>query len=392
MSYQYNNNRRDGMSAPYNNPQQFPNSYQRPQQPSYRQLPVQPIKPNMVLPDFSVPPPNYHHPRQSNPAMAANQHSESNSSRPYYNASHTQHDLKRAKERDRGSDKSKDRSRDQERYGDRDRVRDRKRGRGEPQQELQRRGDRHQHNHNDRGQNEDRSYSRNRPNHNDKAGPSDHSSRRSQQQLRRQGDRYQQNHNDRCQNDDKSYSRERNQHSDREKRPPRHNSHAEPSTARKKCEHSGSRRSSQTDARSSSGPTKRRKVASPQGSSEPERRATIERNASSSRDDRSERSQILAKWCSNFCETSEDITRKLEELADDSEKKCWTRSSPADLFYRRSSTHEMESTSRLDALCTLFRTELVDRGEQARKAKPPIEAQTKKIRQRVCRHKSELEV
>lgn len=105
--------------------------------------------------------------------------------------------------------------------------------------------------------------------------------------------------------------------------------------------------------------------------------------------DKTERARILEKWRSNYCETSEDITRKLEELAEDTEKECWIRSSPADLYYKRTSVNEIEATARLEALCTLFKTELVDRGPRVRKSKPPLEVQPKKRLQRVCRHKSE---
>lgn len=101
-----------------------------------------------------------------------------------------------------------------------------------------------------------------------------------------------------------------------------------------------------------------------------------------------ERARILEKWRSNFCETSEDITRKLEELAEDNEKECWIRSSPADLFYKRTSVNEIEGTARLEALCTLFKTELVERGIRARKLKPVVEEKPKKRKHRVCRHKS----
>jgi ribonuclease III len=49
----------------------------------------------------------------------------------------------------------------------------------------------------------------------------------------------------------------------------------------------------------------------------------------------SEREQLLAKWRKNFCETSEDIAKKLAELSyDEDEKKVWVRSSPADIFYK----------------------------------------------------------
>lgn len=104
--------------------------------------------------------------------------------------------------------------------------------------------------------------------------------------------------------------------------------------------------------------------------------------------EKTERARILEKWRSNYCETSEDITRKLEELAEDNEKECWIRSSPSDIHYKRASVNEIEGTARLEALCTLFKTELVDRGPRVRKLKPVDEIQPKKRLQRVCRHKS----
>lgn len=120
-----------------------------------------------------------------------------------------------------------------------------------------------------------------------------------------------------------------------------------------------------------------------------ESRHSIEKVPATDDANKTERTRILEKWRSNFCETSEDITRKLEELAEDSEKECWIRSSPADLYYKRTSVNEIEGTSRLEALCTLFKKELVERGPKARQTKPNLEPQMKKRRQRICRHKSE---
>lgn len=113
-----------------------------------------------------------------------------------------------------------------------------------------------------------------------------------------------------------------------------------------------------------------------------------ENSSSSDHKEPTERTRILEKWRSNYCETSEDIARKLEELAEDNEKECWIRSSPADLYYKRTSVNEIEGSSRLEALCTLFKTELVDRGSCARQSKPIIDEKPKKRRHRVCRHKS----
>lgn len=123
---------------------------------------------------------------------------------------------------------------------------------------------------------------------------------------------------------------------------------------------------------------------------ENESRQSVEKSLPSDDKEPTERARILEKWRSNFCETSEDITRKLEELAEDNEKECWIRSSPADLFYKRTSVNEIEGTARLEALCTLFKNELVERGSRARQSKPMVEEKPKKRKHRVCRHKSKL--
>lgn len=121
---------------------------------------------------------------------------------------------------------------------------------------------------------------------------------------------------------------------------------------------------------------------------ENKRQQSVEISTQASDGEKSERARILEKWRSNYCETSEDITRKLQELSEDNNKECWIRSSPADLYYKRTSVNEIEGTARLDALCTLFKTELVDRGPRVRKSMPGFEVQPKKRMQRVCRHKS----
>lgn len=100
-----------------------------------------------------------------------------------------------------------------------------------------------------------------------------------------------------------------------------------------------------------------------------------------------ERDRLLSKWRSNYCETSEDIAQKLEQLANNEEKEYWIRSSPADVFYKRKSANEMEGTSRLEAVCKVFKEELVDRGRLAKTKQPSPETPSRKRRQRVCRHK-----
>lgn len=101
----------------------------------------------------------------------------------------------------------------------------------------------------------------------------------------------------------------------------------------------------------------------------------------------SERDMLLKKWRSNYCETTEDIAEKLDQLSNVEEKDCWIRSSPADLYYKRDvTTNEMVATSRLDSLSKCFDT-LVNRGERARATQPSIDRPQPKRRHRVCMHK-----
>uniref|UniRef100_A0A182MAP4 Ribonuclease 3 n=1 Tax=Anopheles culicifacies TaxID=139723 RepID=A0A182MAP4_9DIPT len=100
-----------------------------------------------------------------------------------------------------------------------------------------------------------------------------------------------------------------------------------------------------------------------------------------------ERAEILSKWCRNFCETSEDIARKLAEMANDEDRTMWVRSSPAELYYRRVSEKVVESTARLDALCTLFEEELIQRAERIRATQTPYNPPPRKRKMKMCRHK-----
>lgn len=101
----------------------------------------------------------------------------------------------------------------------------------------------------------------------------------------------------------------------------------------------------------------------------------------------SEREELLSKWRSNFCEHFDDITRKLAELDPDNEKAFWIRSSPADVYYNRSSDTEMQATPRLVTLCTLFEKELVKRGEEIRSKQIPYVQPPRRRKHKVCRHK-----
>ncbi|KAL6266209.1 hypothetical protein P5V15_003070 [Pogonomyrmex californicus] len=111
-----------------------------------------------------------------------------------------------------------------------------------------------------------------------------------------------------------------------------------------------------------------------------------------------EREILLEKYRRNYCATSKDIQRKLNELSAmgskgilESEKKIWTRSSPADLYYIRDEDNPkiMKGTTKLQELCMTFKKLLIDRAAAARELQPPYEPPPRKTRARLCRHKSE---
>lgn len=77
----------------------------------------------------------------------------------------------------------------------------------------------------------------------------------------------------------------------------------------------------------------------------------------------------------DYCATSKDIKRKLSELSVmeskgilEGEKKIWTRTSPADLYYARDENNPkiMKATSKLQELCVTFKRVLIDRAAAAR--------------------------
>jgi ribonuclease III len=97
------------------------------------------------------------------------------------------------------------------------------------------------------------------------------------------------------------------------------------------------------------------------------------------------------KWRKNYCETSEQISKKLQEMANDEEQASWIRASPADIYYRRANGNVVESTPRLDALCSLFDEELLKRADKTRATQAPYNAPARRRTIRVCRHKSKSE-
>ncbi|CAG9823289.1 unnamed protein product [Phaedon cochleariae] len=111
-----------------------------------------------------------------------------------------------------------------------------------------------------------------------------------------------------------------------------------------------------------------------------------------------ERDQLLSKWRSNYCSTEEQLTDRLEELAElsvddivEREKSIWTRSTPAELFYERSENNIrlVTATPKLEALCKEFNETLVTRARKINATKEKYEPPPRKNRARLCKHKTE---
>lgn len=128
------------------------------------------------------------------------------------------------------------------------------------------------------------------------------------------------------------------------------------------------------------------------------RDATPNSNAFAKRKYPTERELLLEKYRSNYCATSKEIERKLDELSAmgsegilENERKIWTRTAPADLYYIRDEYNPkvMKSTSRLQELCATFKRLLIDRATAQRASQPPYKPPLRKTRTRLCRHKSE---
>ncbi|XP_012268888.2 ribonuclease 3 [Athalia rosae] len=112
----------------------------------------------------------------------------------------------------------------------------------------------------------------------------------------------------------------------------------------------------------------------------------------------SERDQLLEKYRRNYCATSKDMEKKLDELSAMGpegimahERRVWTRTAPADLYYARDESNPkiMMATPKLTELCSIFKELLVDRSTAARALQPPYEPPPRKTRARLCRHKTE---
>ncbi|KAI4457702.1 ribonuclease iii [Holotrichia oblita] len=123
-------------------------------------------------------------------------------------------------------------------------------------------------------------------------------------------------------------------------------------------------------------------------------KSSLKKNSSAT----SEREILLSKWRKNYCATREEVTRKMEELNSDSdedilekEKKIWTRTTPADLYYQRDEANPklIKGTERLFKICETFKEELVLRTKKVNATKPHYEPPPRKNRARICKHKTE---
>nr|XP_031849478.1 ribonuclease 3 [Nomia melanderi] len=128
-------------------------------------------------------------------------------------------------------------------------------------------------------------------------------------------------------------------------------------------------------------------------------RASSPNNSTSSKRDPTERELLLEKYRQNYCATSKDMERKMDELSAmgpegiiENARKVWTRTAPADLYYSRDDDNPkiMKGTSKLHELCELFKKILMDRATSAKALQPPYEPPPRKTRARLCRHKSEV--
>ncbi|XP_076653861.1 ribonuclease 3 drosha [Halictus rubicundus] len=128
-------------------------------------------------------------------------------------------------------------------------------------------------------------------------------------------------------------------------------------------------------------------------------RPSSPKNNLSGKRDLTERELLLEKYRQDYCATSKDMERKMDELSAmgpegimENARKVWTRTAPADLYYNRDESNPkiMKGTLKLRELCDLFRNTLLDRAATARALHPPYEPPPRKTRARLCRHKSEV--
>ncbi|CAH2041433.1 unnamed protein product, partial [Iphiclides podalirius] len=108
-----------------------------------------------------------------------------------------------------------------------------------------------------------------------------------------------------------------------------------------------------------------------------------------------DREKILEDYRKNYCETSGDFIRKIEEWSrehnsdEDETPKMWYRSSPAELYYKPvEGGAGVMQTNKLEKRCSVFFKNLIERGRNARPEVdelPPLKPSKIKI----CKHRLE---
>lgn len=106
-----------------------------------------------------------------------------------------------------------------------------------------------------------------------------------------------------------------------------------------------------------------------------------------------DREKILKEYRKNYCETSEDFIKKMEQWSkehnsdDEETPRTWYRSSPAELYYIPAEGGvELQQTKKLEKLCDTFFEKLIARGRNARPEVdelPPL----KPPKAKMCKHK-----
>lgn len=108
----------------------------------------------------------------------------------------------------------------------------------------------------------------------------------------------------------------------------------------------------------------------------------------------SRKKHFIEKWRLNNCSSRAEMKNKLEELSHmdpeeilTKEKKFWSRSAPADLYYVpvEGAPRILKASEKLNELCHTFEDKLINRGRQARAEKPPYQFTPRK--KKLHRHK-----
>ncbi|XP_045452237.1 ribonuclease 3 [Melitaea cinxia] len=108
-----------------------------------------------------------------------------------------------------------------------------------------------------------------------------------------------------------------------------------------------------------------------------------------------DREKILKDYQKNYCRTSEDFIKKMNEWSKEQNseekenQKMWYRSSPAELYYKPLEDGSgVEQTNKLKKICEKFYKTLIERGRNARPSNdelPPL----KPPKVKMCKHRAE---